>query len=213
MAMATLISWSYHACLYLSMDLNVKAVFHENSCICMCQLLVQLFSKVMMILVHVVSADVVRYRNESTRYSPTRASAQYITFKKSKPKKVLMMEANWFGTFSYFCRQNAKSSTIGRLTTQVIVKLFKCSSFRLTDLFCRRAMQESNLFYLWLVNKGMIHEPTLRFNGFFGDNCNSCCVDQKVCVGINCLPSTYIVSIPVYCLMITLLDINVGSTL
>ena len=80
-------------------------------------------------------------------------------------------------------------------------------------MFCRRAMQETNLFYLWLVDKGMIHEPTQIFKGFFGDTCNGCCVDQKVCVGINCLPSTYTFSIPVCCFMITLLNINVGCTL
>ena len=51
-------------------------------------------------------------------------------------------------------------------------------------------MHESNLFYLWLVDKDMIHVPTQRFKGFLCDTCNGGCVDQKVCVGINCLPST-----------------------
>ena len=61
-----------------------------------------------MILVYLVSADVVRYRNDATRCSLIRASAQYIAFKKSKPMKLLMMEANYFGTLSCICRQNAK---------------------------------------------------------------------------------------------------------
>ena len=47
-------------------------------------------------------------------------------------------------------------------------------------------------------------------NGLLGDTCNSCCVDQKVCVGINCLPIHFLF---VYCLMITLLNIKVGCTL
>ena len=81
---------------------------------------------------------------------------------------------------------------IGWLTTQVTVKRFKCSSFRLTDLFCRRAMKKTNIFYLWLVDKGMIREPTQIFKGFLGDACNGCCIDQKVCVGINCSHSLFL---------------------
>ena len=79
---------------------------------------------------------------------------------------------------------------IGRLNTQVTDKRLKCPSFRLTDSFCRGAMWESNLFDLshglWTR---MIHEPTQRVKGMFGDTCNSCCVDQKVSVGIKCLPT------------------------
>ena len=74
-------------------------------------------------------------------------------------------------------------------------------------------MQESNLFYLWHVDKGVILEPTQIYKGLFGDTCDGCCVDHKVCLGINCLPSTYTFSIPVYYLMITLLNIDVGCTL
>jgi len=57
---------------------------------------------VVMILIHVVSADVVRYKNDSTRCSKIRAPAQYIAFKKSKSKNLLTI-----------CqiRKNAKSST------------------------------------------------------------------------------------------------------
>ena len=39
------------------------------------------------------------------------------------------------------------------------------------------------LFIPWLVDKGLIHEPTQRVKGLLGDNSSSfCCVVQKVCV-------------------------------
>ena len=54
----------------------------------------------------------------------------------------------------------------------------------------------------------MIHEPTRRLKDLLGDICNSCCcLDLKLCVGINCLPTHS------QLLSIALLNINVGCTL
>jgi len=139
---------------------NLKVIFQENSCICMCQL-------------HVVSADVVRYGNDSTRYSPLRALSQYIAFKKSKLNRFFWW---WRLTSSGHLRTstgkmpNHPHDMSANYTGNL--KRFKCSSFRLTDLFFRRVMQKSNLFYLWHVDKGMIHEPTQRFKGLLGDICD-----------------------------------------
>ena len=71
---------------------------------------------------------------------------------------------------------------IGRLTTQVADKRLKCSSFRLTDLFLSYGYVGVKFIWFipWLVEKGMIHEPTQRFKGLLGDTCNGCCcVDQN----------------------------------
>ena len=57
----------------------------------------------------------------------------------------------------------------------------------------------------------MMHELTQRVKGLLGDTCNSCCcIDQNICVGINCLP-THSLFLSKYCVM--LLNINFVCTL
>jgi len=101
-----------------------------------------------MLLVYVVSADVVRDKNDSTRCNPIRGPAQY----NYNLQDVHIEEASddvGKQIRDSIVLQQEKCQiipAIALLTTQVSDKGLECSSFRLTDLFCRGAMWKSHLF-------------------------------------------------------------------
>ena len=165
------------------MGLNLKVFFQENSCICICQLLGQ-FLCVKMILVHAVSADVVRYRNDSTRCSPIRAPALYIYLKEVHTEEA--SDHRGYLVLDILVLLQAKFQIIhmiGRLTTQVSRQAIEMLIFQIDKLVLSYGYVGVKCIWFipWLVEKGMIHEPTQRFNGLLGDTCNGCrCVDQNV---------------------------------
>ena len=71
----------------------------------------------------------------SIRCSPVKSPAKYLYFfRKSNARKHLTMQANFFVTCSYLSRNDIITCTWYRMTAQVALNWFNCSSFRIRYL-------------------------------------------------------------------------------